>query len=69
MSKIVNIGIQQGGIENAVPEVLRSSQLERMLLFLTPDEQAAVRAAYTPLEPSSPAYDRLIRRFPAAVSG
>jgi ATP-binding cassette subfamily B protein len=40
-----------------------------MLLFLTPDEQAAVRAAYTPLEPSSPAYDRLIRRFPAAVSG
>ena len=69
MSKIVNIGIQQGGIETAVPEVLRSSQLERMLLFLTPDEQAAVRAAYTPLEPSSPAYDRLIRRFPAAVSG
>ena len=69
MSKIVNIGIQQGGIENAVPEVLRSSQLERMLLFLTPDEQAAVRAAYTPLEPTSPAYDRLIRRFPAAVSG
>lgn len=69
MSKIVNIGIQQGGIENAVPEVLRSSQLERMLLFLTPDEQAAVRAAYTPLEPSSPAYDRLIRHFPAAVSG
>lgn len=69
MSKIVNIGIQQGGIENAVPEVLRSSQFERMLLFLTPDEQAAVRAAYTPLEPTSPAYDRLIRRFPAAVSG
>ena len=69
ISEIVNVGIQQGGIENAVPEVLRSSQLERMLLFLTPEEQAAVSAAYTPLDPSTPAYDRLIQRFPAATPG
>lgn len=69
MSEIVNVGIQQGGIENAVPEVLGSSQLERMLLFLSPEEQAAVRAAYSPLDPSAAGYDRLLKRFPAAAEG
>ena len=69
MSDIVNVGIQQGGIENAVPEVLRSSQLERMLLFMTPEEQAAVRAAYVPLGASTPGYDSLIKRFPGAQDG
>ncbi len=69
MSEIVNVGIQQGGVENAVPEVLRVSQLERMLLFLNPEEKAAVRAAYAPLDPSTPGYDRLIRRFPGATQG
>ena len=69
MSDIVNIGIQQGGIENAVPEVLRSSQLERMLLFMNPEEQAAVRAAYVPLAPSTPGYDSLIKRFPGVQAG
>lgn len=32
-SKIVNIGIQQGGIEYAVPEVLRKQQLDSMSYF------------------------------------
>jgi len=37
-SKIVNIGIQQGGIENAVPEVIRKSQMDTLLLFTEEDE-------------------------------
>lgn len=32
-SKIVNIGIQQGGIEDAVSEVIRKSEMEKILLF------------------------------------
>lgn len=32
-SKIVNIGIQQGGIENSSPEVLSKSTMENLLLF------------------------------------
>ncbi|AEM74710.1 ABC transporter-like protein [Caldicellulosiruptor acetigenus 6A] len=30
MSKIVNVGIQQSSIENAVPEAIRSSTMEKV---------------------------------------
>ena len=30
MSRIVNNGIQQGGVENAVPQALRESQMLRL---------------------------------------
>ncbi|NMB97493.1 MAG: ABC transporter ATP-binding protein, partial [Clostridiaceae bacterium] len=38
MSKIVNIGIQQGGVENSIPEVIRESEYEK-LKFLLYDEE------------------------------
>ena len=38
-SKIVNIGIQQGGIKNVSPEVIRKSQMENVLLLTTEDER------------------------------
>lgn len=34
MSKIVNIGIQQSGIEDATPEAISSSTMEKVLLFI-----------------------------------
>ena len=37
-SKIVNIGIQQGGIEYAVPSVIRKAQLDNLLYFTNEDE-------------------------------
>lgn len=37
-SKIVNIGIQQGGIENVSPVVIRKSQMENLLIFTNKDE-------------------------------
>jgi ATP-binding cassette subfamily B protein len=36
-SRIVNIGIQQGGIENCVPEVVRKSSMDDMLLAIEDD--------------------------------
>ncbi len=38
-SKIVNVGIQAGGIENPVPEVLSGKQMESILLFTKEDEK------------------------------
>ena len=38
-SKIVNIGIQQGGIQNVSPEAIRKEQMENLLLFSTDDEK------------------------------
>ena len=34
-SRIVNVGIQQGGIENAVPQVIRQSEMEHLFLFMS----------------------------------
>lgn len=38
-SKIVNIGIQQGGIENPAPEVIRKTAMDDLLLFTEDDEK------------------------------
>lgn len=38
-SKIVNIGIQAGGIENAVPKLISKSDMEKTLLFTEDDEE------------------------------
>lgn len=46
MSRIVNVGIQQGGIDSAVPQELRSSTLERLLLFVPDAEVDAARDAF-----------------------
>ncbi len=32
-SKIVNVGIQAGGIENAVPQIVSKENMENMLMF------------------------------------
>ena len=38
-SRIVNIGIQQGGIENSSPEVIRKTAMDDVLLFTDDDEK------------------------------
>ena len=38
-SKIVNNGIQSGGIESAVPEIISKEEMENILLFTEKDEQ------------------------------
>ena len=50
LSKIVNNGIQQNGIEDTVPGAIRESQMDRVLIFLSVDQQQAVLDAYTLVE-------------------
>lgn len=38
-SKIVNTGIQAGGIEYVAPEVIRKSQMDNLLIFTDKDEE------------------------------
>lgn len=47
MSNIVNVGIQQGGIESAVPEVIRASEMEKMFLFMDSEERDQIEKSYT----------------------
>lgn len=46
-SDIVDVGIQQGGIENAVPERMRKETFNNIALFLTEEERALAEESYT----------------------
>ena len=46
-SDIVNVGIQQGGIEDEVPRQIATEEMEKMLLFVSEDDQQTVMDAYT----------------------
>lgn len=49
MSDIVDIGIQQSGIEYAVPEKMRQETMENLCLFLTEEDAAKLRDSYQKL--------------------
>ncbi|HDX9578920.1 TPA: ABC transporter ATP-binding protein [Bacillus pseudomycoides] len=50
MSNIVNVGIQQKGVENAVPEVIRKSEMDKLTLFMNDKEKKKVGDNYTLLD-------------------
>ena len=49
-SKIVNVGIQQGGVENAVPDVIRKSEMDKILLFISSQDKDEVLSNYKLVE-------------------
>lgn len=64
MSKIVNNGIQQGGIVNAVPEAIRKSEMDKLLLFVTPEEKEEILKGYTLVDKYNPYYDKYVKKYP-----
>jgi ATP-binding cassette subfamily B protein len=65
MARIVNNGIQQGGIENVVPEAIRQSQMDKLLLFMTADEQTQVLDHYRLIDGESSDYNHYVEDYPA----
>ncbi len=47
-SDIVDVGIQQSGIDRVTPDRMRESTLEELTLFLSDEDEAVLRAAYAP---------------------
>jgi ATP-binding cassette subfamily B multidrug efflux pump len=35
LSDVVNVGIQQGGVENAVPVAVRASTMDKLTIFMS----------------------------------
>ena len=65
-SKIVNVGIQNGGIENVAPEVIRKSEMENMLIFTEEDDK--ILASYEEISKDnldSNEYEKLVKKYPA----
>lgn len=46
MSNIVNVGIQQKGIERAVPDVIRASEMDKLKIFLAEEENKLIDSYY-----------------------
>lgn len=67
MSRIVNTGIQQGGVPDAVPEALRASLMDHLTLFMSADEADEVRAAYLLVDANTGDRDTYVERYPAAA--
>ena len=63
LSDIVNIGIQQQGVESGAPVVLSKSTFER-IGELYPDEQAELLQYYELVSPGSPQSEALAEDFP-----
>ena len=45
-SDIVDVGLQQGGIERAAPDRLRAETLEALSLFLSEEDETVLRTCY-----------------------
>ena len=54
MSKIVNVGIQQGGISDTLPGVIRKDSLDRAMLFMTAEEREAAARIFVPVSADFP---------------
>lgn len=65
MSDIVNVGLQQGGITQAAPEVIDSDAMAMMQMFMSEEDRALVDAAYQPLGEWEDA-DKLKETYPNA---
>ena len=66
MSRIVNTGIQQNGIADAVPLAIGGKSFDKLALFLTPEDKAAILTAYDIAEPGSATYQNLLKSYPKA---
>ena len=66
-SNIINIGIQQGGIENSVPEIIRKSEMEKLFIFLNKKDKETILNNYKLLNKDSLSkedYDNYKRSYP-----
>lgn len=67
MSNIVNVGIQQGGIENLVPEAIRKSEFDKLLLFIGEEDVNVVEDNYKLINKdilSQSDYSNYLKKYP-----
>jgi ATP-binding cassette subfamily B multidrug efflux pump len=64
MANIVNVGIQQGGVQNAVPSAIRQSEMNKLVLFMNSDDKALVLDAYTLVDKNSADYAQYVAQYP-----
>jgi ATP-binding cassette subfamily B protein len=69
MSDIVNIGIQQSGVQSAVPAAIRQSEMNRLFIFNSADEKTRILSDYTLVDSNSADYAADLKLYPALANG
>jgi len=64
MSNIVNYGIQQGGVVDAVPMAIRQSEMNRLLAFMSAENQKAVLADFSLVDKNATKYATDVKQYP-----
>jgi ATP-binding cassette subfamily B multidrug efflux pump len=64
MSNIVNIGIQQGGVPNAIPVAVRQSEMDKLTIFMSPTEKTRVLSDFTLVDKNSLVYADNVKLYP-----
>ena len=64
LSDIVDVGIQQGGVDDAVPIAIRQTQLERAMIFMNDSEETTINSYYTLIDENASSYDSNLEKYP-----
>ncbi|NLM05170.1 MAG: ABC transporter ATP-binding protein, partial [Clostridiales bacterium] len=67
MSNIVNIGIEQNGIQNTVPVVIKREDMDRIKLFIDKETRELVEDNYKLIDKNDlnrEEYEKLLKEYP-----
>jgi ATP-binding cassette subfamily B multidrug efflux pump len=64
LSKIVNIGIQQGGVPDAIPVAIRQIEMNKLTIFMSAADKTRVLSDYTLVDKTSPSYAADVKIYP-----
>ncbi len=68
MADIVNVGIQQGGVETAVPEALRQTSMDKLTIFMSEADKTRVLSDYTLVDKNSLDYATYVALYPTLAT-
>ena len=68
LSRIVNNGIQQSGVENAVPTAIRQSEMDKLLVFMSADDKTRVLDDYLVVEPTASEAGQYLKDYPVLAN-
>jgi len=70
-SNIVNVGIQQNGIKNAVPTIIREKELNKLMIFMNDNQKDEINKNYKLIDKnnlSKEEYDKEVKKYPILKS-
>jgi ATP-binding cassette subfamily B multidrug efflux pump len=64
MSKIVNIGIQQGGVKDAIPVAVHQTEMNKLTIFMSAADKTRALSDFTLVDKNSPDYSADVKLYP-----